>query len=170
MQAAAAALWRIEYRIDAARADSRVIPVGYMLDAHWGERTRWLGVAYREKLTRAELDLVNLETWPELNNVENFVDAIFDRAWQEESVLGSVELSRAFPIYSALHFAPEPFDISEVVSGDQKDYANLYAFLVSCEDKLVPLVTASIVPFERKSLDGIADEARRFEIKSKMAA
>ena len=170
MQVAAGALWRIEYRTDAARAHSIVIPIGYMLEAHWDGRARWLGASYREKLTRAELDVVNLKTWPELEDLERFVNGIFDRAWDATGFLGSHELALSFPIYSALHFAPEEFKLGSDDFNKSESYLELYLALVSFEDKLVPVLTAPVIPFEKNSEEIFLDDIGTIDFRQKKAA
>lgn len=152
MQAATVALWRVEYRTDASRADSLVIPVGFMLDAYWQDEARWLGLSYRERLTVSELDLVNLETWPELDDIEAFADSLFDRAWASGLELGSLVLAKSFPAYSALSFNAEPAELDLGTLERSESFSNLLNYLQGLEKDLQPAITAPVLPFETKSV------------------
>jgi hypothetical protein len=63
------------------RVDAPVIPLGYMLEAAWPEKARWLGLIGRMQLTPLELDRVNTTTWPELRNPFGMLADLFEKGW-----------------------------------------------------------------------------------------
>jgi hypothetical protein len=145
MQKPLGALWRIEYRADATRADSTTIPVGFMLEADWQRRARWLGLYFRQKLTAPELDLVNLHTYPELRDLDKFMNELFDRAWEVTVALGSEEIAKLYPAFGALQFVPEtmPLDLGEFDAGSS--FQRLYALLLEQQQRLQPVLSAPVI-------------------------
>jgi hypothetical protein len=128
--------------------DAPVIPVGFMLEADWDNGARWLGLLFRRKLTVAELDLVNVETWPELKDLEAFMDRLFNESWSAEGEgLGSAQLAMRYPAYSALHFATEPLTVRCGEFNRAESFQLLYGMLLGYEERLHPVVTAAVLPF-----------------------
>jgi hypothetical protein len=75
---------RISFLTDMTRADAPVIPLGYMLEAAWPEKARWLGLVGRMRLTPLELDRVNKTTWPELHNPFATLADLFEKGWDAQ--------------------------------------------------------------------------------------
>lgn len=149
MREATQCMWRIEYRTDATQLNSPVIPIGFMLEADWANGARWLGLLFRRKLTVPELDLVNLETWPQLKDLDAFMDALFKESWSAEvtPARGSAQVAGRYPSYSALHFASEPLDITFGEFHRNESFQYLYGTLLGYEERLRPVVTAPVLPF-----------------------
>lgn len=82
-ESAVSRISRISFRTDMRRMDAPIIPLGFMLEAAWpNEIARWLGLIGRGTLTEAELERVNLTTWPELKNPFEMLDGLFEDGWQ----------------------------------------------------------------------------------------
>ncbi len=75
-------LSRISFFTDMTRADAPVIPLGYMLEAAWPDRARWLGLVGRTRLTPLELDRINLTTWPDLHAPFRLLADLFEQGWK----------------------------------------------------------------------------------------
>ncbi len=73
---------RISFFTDMTRADAPVIPLGFILEAAWPDQARWLGLIGRTRLTRPELDKINLTTWPDLCAPFALLDSLFEKGWQ----------------------------------------------------------------------------------------
>ena len=141
------AAWRIEYRTDVTQTGSLTIPVAFMVEAAWESGARWLGVLFRPKLTPAESDLVNIETWPELANTVQLMSSLFDDAWKVERQLGSSKIATRYPCYSALTFAREPVEIELDQFDPKVCFLTLHQTLLNFTDRLEPTITAPILPF-----------------------
>jgi hypothetical protein len=72
---------RISFYTDMTRADAPVLPLGYMLEAAWPDKARWLGLIGRTRLTPLELDRVNETTWPELRAPFGMLADLFEAGW-----------------------------------------------------------------------------------------
>jgi hypothetical protein len=73
---------RISFFTDMTRADAPVIPLGFMLEAAWPEKARWLGLVGRTRLTPLELDRINATTWPELQAPFGKLAELFEQGWE----------------------------------------------------------------------------------------
>ena len=147
------ALWRVEYRTDLTRAAAPAIPLAYVLDAGWANGVRWLGMLFRKRITTAELDLVALETWPEIRDLEKFMSSLFDEAWScssQTEIIGSRELALKYSMHSALYFAGEESAVDIAVDDPVQSFPALYAYLLDFRSKLAPIATAAVLPFKAK--------------------
>jgi len=146
------ALWRVEFRTDLTRAKAPIVPVAYLLEAHWENQVRWLGMLFRKRLTVSELDLVDTHTWPEVKDLEKFMTRLFDEAWTNsgpELPLGSCVLAPKYPMHSALQFAPQESAVNIDAEDDPvKSFPILYGHLLSFLDELSPIATAPVMPFK----------------------
>lgn len=105
------ALYRLVFATDMTSARSPTIALGYMLESALDGGSRFLGLVSRKSLTREELATVNLKTWPQLRDLDGYMEEVFRRAWDhvlqadaEDSRLGSEFVAREHPVYSALSF------------------------------------------------------------------
>jgi hypothetical protein len=149
------ALWRIEFRTDLTRASAPVLPLGYLLDAHWDadDQVRWLGLLFRRRLNPLEIDLVNTATWPELQKLEPFMKVIFEKAWAEtgdNGELGSAKLAFSYPHTSALQFVGEEQAILGLSEDPIESFPHLYLTLLNLRSRLTPTIKAPVVPIEHK--------------------
>jgi hypothetical protein len=72
---------RIAFVTDMTRGDAPVIPLGFMLEAAWPDKARWLGLISRTRLTPLELDAINLTSWPQLESPYGLLNSFFDKGW-----------------------------------------------------------------------------------------
>jgi len=156
MTAVREALWRVEFRTDLTQGAAPVIPVGFLLEAHWKGHARWLGLVFRRKLTRLELDSVNVLTWPEMSNLEPFMTNLFGEAWgfpgsDSSSALGSEGLAARFSPFNALQFVREETPVEAGHFDPVQSFASLYGKLLGFRARLHPILTAPIVPLRRKA-------------------
>ncbi|MNS02997.1 hypothetical protein D3C72_343240 [compost metagenome] len=102
MQNAKSVVTRIEFRIDAMRADAERIPLGYVVECLWSDM-RWMGMIYRPSLTPNEIKRINFDTWPELRDPTVLLHDLFESAWAARHGHGSEGLTERFGALSALH-------------------------------------------------------------------
>lgn len=103
MQLPESVVTRIEYRTKMTRGDAPTIPLGYLVEACWDD-AKWVGLIGRVALTPTELQHVNLETWPELGDVNGFLTNVFKRACATDCERGSDALYAEFGTMGALTF------------------------------------------------------------------
>jgi hypothetical protein len=171
------AMWRIEYRTDQTRADSAMLPLAYMLESHWEDGVRWLGMLFRKRLTALELDRVNRATWPELENLEGFMKGLFDDAWiaAEDNVhdgeirLGSDLVAVKFPVQSALNFAPTAERYAFGEDESVKAFPGLYAHLLGFRDALAPTLVSPVVHLPSRRAPVARPEKPDLEIANRAA-
>ena len=157
MVEARTSLYRLDFCADLTAAQAPVYQIGYLLEAAVSDGTRFLGLVSRRLLTAKELDLVDLKTWPELDDIDSFMDRLFNRAWDfvehqasDDLCLGSEVLSKGFSSNSALTFglfdvASELFDS---LSGDTDAWqGKYYQALVDYGKYLKPSLTSDILAF-----------------------
>jgi hypothetical protein len=151
------ALWRIEFRTDASKADALAIPLGYLRESSVAENGRFLGLIFRPTLTPLELDRINLNTWPEIagDQLEAFMNALFDRSWvdvcaADEGVLGTAKIAASYAGHSALAFVSTT--VKEIKA---KNWMNLqlhlHESLFDFEEFLHPALSAEVLPFNRQA-------------------
>ena len=150
------ALWRVEFRTDLTKASAPTLKLGYLLEAHWHDGVRWLGMLFRRKLTALELDIVAKATWPELSDLETFMSGLFENAWNasesgsDDLALGSAVIAQKYTIRSALQFASEK-NIAVVNADDALgSFPILYAHLLSFRSQLTPALAAEVVPLKAR--------------------
>jgi hypothetical protein len=78
---AIARISRISFLTDMTRADAPIIPLGYMFEAVWPKKARWLGLIGRLRLTPPELERVNMATWSELKEPFKLMTNLFFQGW-----------------------------------------------------------------------------------------
>jgi hypothetical protein len=107
------ALYRLEFATDLTSAKAPRIALGYMVESALESGARFLGLVSRKALTDDELNQINMKTWPQLKDLDNYMDELFRRAWDhvceasvEDHRLGSEFVAREHPLYSALSFEP----------------------------------------------------------------
>jgi hypothetical protein len=150
------ALWRIEYQIDLARVDSPVIPIAYMLEAHWCSGVRWLGMLFRKRLMPLEIERVDLETWPEMKDVAQFMNRLFDRAWtcelsaeQVPPQLGSSYVALNYANHSSLRFVTDEPRVDLDNEDPERSFTDLYKQLLGFHEVLSPRLVAEVHPFRQ---------------------
>lgn len=150
------ALYRLDFRTDLTSTDAPIINLGFMIETALDGGFRFLGLVSRKGLTPCEGDLVNLATWPELRDVDAYMDQLFGTAWThvcsadpEDLRLGSEHVARQYSDLSALHFVPKPVEeLGLSFSGDINDvHKALYDALVGLGSQLRPAVSATVLPF-----------------------
>ncbi|QDF38260.1 hypothetical protein FJN17_12155 [Bradyrhizobium symbiodeficiens] len=152
------ALWRIDYRADLTRSNSLVVPVGFVLEARWSNDVRWLGMLFRKRLTDFELAAVNVETWPEMQNLEGFLNKVFDDAWAAEEplggdapALGSSAIALNYSAQSSLQFLADDPAVKLDNDDAEQSFADLYKRLLSLHDRLTPAALAPVVELPKRS-------------------
>ncbi len=151
------ALWRIEFRTDASKADALKIPLGYLRESSVAGNGRFLGLIFRPTLTPLELDRINLHTWPEMacDRLEIFMNELFDRSWgdvcsADEGVIGTAKIAASYTGHSALVFVSTPVKEMKAKSWMNLQL-NLHQSLFDFEDELHPSLSAPVVPFNRNA-------------------
>lgn len=149
--------WSIDFRTDATRTDAPVIKLGVLSEAVWGNGSRWLGMAFRRRITPIELDAVNLRTWPELSNLDVFMKGAFDQAWEAGGAvsstateLGSDRLAARYPVRSALHFRRMAVEL-RLPDGDE-GFETMYSQLNDHKALLAPTLTAPVIQIAPRPL------------------
>jgi hypothetical protein len=153
------ALWRIEYQTDLTRANSEKLPLAYMLEAHWCDGVRWLGMLFRKRLMPPEIACVDLETWPEMTDLPQFMNRLFDEAWNRdlaaikaelgvaEPPLGSSYVASKFTAYSSLRFVADEPAVELSNEDPEQSFSALYLRLLELHSALTPRVLAEVHPF-----------------------
>jgi hypothetical protein len=151
------ALWRIEYKTDLTRSDSEVLPLAFALEARWSNDVRWLGMLFRKRLEPLETGLVDLETWPELKDPENFLNGLFDKIWRVELLedgkkpeLGSAAIARNYSTYGSLAFVADDVSVKLSNEDPEESFTELYDRLLKLHGRLTPTVAAPVVTLPRK--------------------
>lgn len=160
MVEARTSLYRLDFCADLTAAQAPVYQIGYLLEAAISDGARFLGLVSRRSLTRLELDTVDLMTWPELEDIDAFMDRLFNRAWDfvehpasDDLCLGSELLSKNHSSNSALTFgkldvAP---DLSVSLLGDTDAWQEkYYQAMVDFGKLLKPTLTGEILAFAPK--------------------
>jgi len=101
-----AKLWRIDFRTDASRSKSAVIPLAYMIEAECDDGNLYHGLLYRPRLIEAELAHVNRLTWPELDDLAGFLKPMLQVASVSEG--GAAALLERFSPRSAVQVTSPP--------------------------------------------------------------
>lgn len=159
-------LWRIEFRTDLTRADAAVIPLGFVLEAHWPTSIRWLGLLFRKRLTVPETDRIDLLTWPELSdNLEPFMKGLFEESWAlartaSDNALGTPTVAAKYSHRSALHFASVGDGPQVTARAPAKRCLELCTHLLGFRDKLTPVISAPVVPLRRRKKVPLAAAVR----------
>lgn len=141
------AFYRLEFATDLTSARAPTITLGYMVESAFDGGARFLGLVSRKALTADELSRVNLKTWPQLEELDLYMEGLFQRAWDhvcgadaQDCRLGSEFVAREHPLYSALAF--EPLGSNELgvrVSGPiDQIHSRLYAKLHELGRRLKP--------------------------------
>lgn len=170
------ALWRIEFRTDASKADGLTIPLGFMRESCAGGDGRFLGLIFRPSLTPLECDRVNLNTWPELGGeqLEKFMNDIFDRAWAHscdaiDGVLGTHAIATNYSGQSALAFVGEPVRQECTAENWHRLQVKLHESLFDHEESLSPVLSAPVLPLRRRAPQPDLPELAPAEIMLKAA-
>ncbi len=150
------AVWRIEFRTDATRADAPVIPLGVLRESCVADDGRFLGLIFRPKLSPLESDKMNFDTWPELSEarLESFMNDLFERAWAQsceavDGTLGAERIAALYSQHSALTFLKSPARECQAQTW-QRLQLSLHESLFDHETWLVPALTAPVLPMRRK--------------------
>jgi hypothetical protein len=159
------ALWRIEYQIDLTRADSEKLPVAYMLEAHWSDDVRWLGMLFRKRLLPPEIGRVDLDTWPEMKDLPQFMNRLFDEAWNRDltaakaeaafdpmlpPALGSSFVASNYTGHSSLRFVAEEPAVELDDEDPAQSFGGLYQRLLGLHGELTPRLLAEVYPFPQQ--------------------
>lgn len=166
-------LWRIEYLTDLTKARSPVVPVGLLLEAHWENGVRWQSLLFRKRLTAIELEVVDLETWPELGNLEPYMKKMFDRAWQSDveggdtPKLGSAALAASFTMHGNLQFVTDKVDVP-LDDDTDASFKRLYSWHLGLHDTLNPQLVAPVVQLPRREVP--APKLARTDVKQLLEA
>jgi hypothetical protein len=169
------ALWRIEFRTDASKADALVVPLGYLRESSVSGNGRFLGLIFRPTLTPLELDRVNAHTWPELagDKLEGFMNGLFDRAWTDvcdadDDAHGTARLAQAYSGHSALSFVATSAKELKAENWNRLQL-KLHESLFDFEDALAPSLSAQVLPFGRRKQLPLVAESPAAEIMLKAA-
>jgi len=148
------ALWRIDYQGDLTKAKADTLPLGFVLEARWSSEVCWLGMLFRRRLSPLEMDYVNLETWPEMRDLESFMKGLFDRVWSTNTgdplKLGSDEIASEYSVQSSLHFAADKASVTLSDVDPEKSFEELYRRLIGLHSRLLPVVKAPVVQLAPK--------------------
>jgi hypothetical protein len=147
-------LSRISFFTDMTRAEAPVLPLGFMLEAAWPDQARWLGLIGRTSLTRAELDCVNLTTWPELRAPFDLLDGLFDKGWEAkwghaDEAIRSEWSRSAFAIHTDQH--PLSTLSAETAEAWTSTCDVLCTQLNALRVRLVPSLVARQLEFRRRA-------------------
>jgi hypothetical protein len=147
------AMWRIEYQTNLTRARDPVLPLGYMLEGHWGDGARWLGLLFRKRLTPLESDRVDFATWPEMKDLPLFMNRLFERAWNSDvagdaprPLLGSNSIAANFTGRGSLYFAADDPAVTLSNEDLEQSFTDLYARLLQLHGALSPRLIADVLP------------------------
>lgn len=169
------ALWRIEFRTDASKADAPAIPLGYLRESSVIGDGRFLGLIFRPTLTPLEVDRVNLNTWPELGNdrLEAFMNELFERSWTdvcaaEEGVHGTAKIAGSYAGHSALAFVNTKAKELKAKNWNALQLS-LHRSLFDYEESLAPVFSADVLPFCKQPLEAIPLDVPGAEIMLKAA-
>ncbi|SEI85406.1 hypothetical protein SAMN05518849_1011118 [Sphingobium sp. AP50] len=154
------ALYRLDYRTDLTSIEAPTINLGYMLEAAVENGFRFLGLASRKALTPLEMDLVNLHTWPEMADLDGFMDTLFARAWDhvceaepDDLRLGCESIAFNHSAMSALHFASlEPIQMDDMKGDVDALHRHLYDELLRLGGKLKPVLTAPVISLPKRRM------------------
>ena len=145
------AVWRIEFRTDATRADAPVIPLGVLRESCVADDGRFLGLIFRPELTPLECDEINFETWPELGEerLESFMNELFEKAWEHsceaaDGALGADRIAKQYSPHSALAFVADAAPEYKAANW-QRLQLQLHKSLFDYEDWLAPTLIAPVV-------------------------
>lgn len=153
---------RIAFTTDMTRA-APVIPLGYMLEGVWDDETRWLGLVGRTKLTPAELQRVNLTTWPDLTEPFEFLSKQFEAGWGARWGDAGSAVEHAWA-RSAL--VVEVSDAARLLGDANVDFRAdqqaagqlLIGKLSTFIPMLAPIIAAQVVPLRREMPIELVDE------------
>jgi hypothetical protein len=157
-------LWRIEYRSDLSRAQGPVLPIGYVLEARWNDLEArwnsdvcWLGMLFRTRLTPIELGHVDLETWPEMQELEPFMNRLFEEVWDQEGGvdngvlrLGSPVVGSKYSMQSSLQFVSADPSVALNDEDAEQSFPALYTRLLGLHGSLAPTLSAPVVPLPQR--------------------
>lgn len=140
------AIYRLSFATDLTSAKAPVINLGYMLESAI-DGSRFLGLVSRKTLNDQELGLVDTKTWPQLRELDSYLDELFRNAWNhvceskvEDCKLGGEFVAQAHSLYSALAFEALPIDQFGLRLGGAVDevHSRLYAKLHELAKQLQP--------------------------------
>jgi hypothetical protein len=180
MAEAKIALYRLDFCTDLTAVQAPTIALGYMLETAVSGGARFLGLASRVSLTPLERDLVNVETWPEILNLDNYMGELFERAWEfvegtsnQGQILGSSSLAQNFSSMSALCFASQNVskELSSMLETETEDewQTKLYNEVLSYRLLLVPTIKAPIIPLRSAQVTGQNIASLRPKIRAEAA-
>lgn len=135
---------RISFQTDMTRGDAPVISLGFILEAAWDKRARWMGLIGRTRLNDFELTQVNLKTWPDLRTPFTLLDGMFEKGWEGAWGAGGTAIENSW-LHSAILVQTEAKALDERFRADTKKYwAETDRLLVSelhaLAHKLAPLM------------------------------
>jgi hypothetical protein len=179
MDEAKIALYRLNFCADLTAVQAPTIALGYMLETAV-DGARFLGLASRVNLTPLERDRVNFETWPEMENLDEYMGSLFEQAWgfvdaasNHGQALGSNTLALSFSSMSALHFASQPVSEelrSMLTTGEEDDWqAKLYNQVLSYRLLLAPTLKAEVIHFPSANVSTESNANFRPKIRAEAA-
>lgn len=170
MVEAKCSLYRIDFCTDLTAVQAPIFNIGFMLEAAVHGGARFLGLASRRSLTRVELDRVNLQTWPELAELDSYMGRLFEDAWDrvsettaDDTTLGSVALASSYSSMTALTFGllDMPETLVQSLQGECDDWQKLfYGALCDYGKLLKPTLSADVLPFAHPASLAPASDAR----------
>ena len=173
------ALYRIDFCSDLTAVQAPIFNLGFMLEAAVENGARFLGLSSRRMLTRVELDCVNAHTWPELQNLDDYMGELFDRSWTlvenaplGDLKLGSDEIGNKFSQLSALSFVrlDVAAELVSTLQGETSEWQKAFFGAVVDYGKLLkPALTAEVLLFELPQSEPVYVEGQRPEVRSKAA-
>jgi hypothetical protein len=140
------AIYRLRFATDLTSAKAPTIDLGYMLESAL-DGSRFLGLVSRKALTADELRRVDTKTWPQLQELDAYMEELFRQAWDhvceaqaEDCHLGSEFVARNRSLYSALSFELLPIEPFGLRLGGTVDevHSSLYAKLHELAKQLQP--------------------------------
>jgi hypothetical protein len=171
------ALWRIEYKADLTRSDSKVLPLAFALEARWSNDVRWLGMLFRKRLSPLEGGLVDFGTWPELKDMDKFMENLFETIWQldlpedgERPELGSALIARNYTGYGSLAFVLDDPGIDLRNDDPEQSFTHLYGRLLEQHDRLSPAILAPVIAMPKRGKRDPIPAAPRVDVEQVMRA
>jgi len=140
------AIYRLSFATDLTSAKAPIIDLGYMLESAI-DGSRFLGLVSRKLLTAEELQRIDTNTWPQLRELDGYMEELFRQAWDHvcgtqagDCRLGSEFVARERSFYSALSFELLPAEQLGLRLGGAVDevHSGLFAKLHELAKQLQP--------------------------------
>lgn len=144
---------RIAFQSDMTRADAPVIPFARILECVWPDAIRWLGLIGRTRLTPLELEVINLETWPEFREPHPLLAKIWDKGWSADWG-GAGELLQREWSRTALGVSTESLsgllpdtNHTDIADALREAHPILWTHMIAEAEHLRPIIKAPVLRF-----------------------